>query len=711
MLNADDPETVIAVQLLKSLAKTQTRPFVFWIGAGSSRWLGYPSWMDLALRLRKTFFQFVNGFDNRHANELLNKNDFPALFQMCRDLDSQAYYRFIADSFAPRADTDLYQTFLDLLGKLSPQFIVTTNVDEALQSRIASLTTVQRSDFARCVGLLQNRTPFVAKLHGSVSSIQSTVFSTDDYNVLMQDQPYLQTLKYIFTSCTVVFLGYSVSDDYVIRLLQQNTAEMNLFGSGPHFVVTNDPIRVDSLHQIKYLIKIHPDHRAVLSILDIIAESATPGNLLSSLVEASESTESTESEDTTPKETVPAGRTAYYLSDFAAPGTWQTSQEITAKGEDEKVIEGSVGLGFTNDEVPFRQSTALHDLVVALVCFDYIYLPLSALTPVFSVLGEDLLRELLRQDVLRFIHNISEVAILFQPNTAVGNIASLTLKTKDNGVPEPLSDRIRRMLDPVPGKEHEAQQLFEELERRTTIYRRADEINFPSLVRSALLMPAVSRLLGIGDAVLPSQVPKWLRYPYLRLAHLVQTAGFCAEYGIQAVKVPFGGVQLITAAFGVQGAESYADNVASYVSSGAFNSDLGALVYQDMRIIKTILNFRSSSAGESFRREVGQTLAFESGREFNASVNAGLRRTIPDNILQQARDQLLRLMTKSARVTPVPAVWGDARQSDTTTRYWRAKSQKILLEMCAARGIGKNDRCICESGEKLRLCCLPPLRD
>ncbi len=250
---------------------------------------------------------------------------------------------------------------------------------------------------------------------------------------------------------------------------------------------------------------------------------------------------------------------------------------------------------------------------------------------------------------------------------------------------------------------------MEELERRTVVYERADEIGLPSLVRSALLMPEVSRLLGIGDAILPTKAPRWLRYPYLRLAHLVQTAALCAEYRIQAAKLPFGGACLTSAAFGVQPAELQADHLASYLSSGNFNSDLGALLLQDMSILRTILRFRNSPGGESFRREVGQVLAVESGREFNASVNAGLKRTIPLDLLQRAHDQMLRLMTASAKMTPVPAVWGDARQSDTSTRYWRAKSQKMLLEMCAARGIGRNDPCICGSGEKLRLCCLPPL--
>ena len=214
---------------------------------------------------------------------------------------------------------------------------------------------------------------------------------------------------------------------------------------------------------------------------------------------------------------------------------------------------------------------------------------------------------------MRFIHNIAEVGVLFRPDEAMGAIGNTTGRTKD-GAPMPLSTLIHRAMSPAPGKEKAAEQLFEEIERRTIIYRRADEINLPSLIRSALLMPAVSRLLGIGDAILPTQTPRWLRYPYLRLGHLVQTAALSTEYGIQAAKVSFGGIQLTSAAFGVQPAELYAEQMASYAMSGHFDSDLGALVYHDAAIVRGILRFRSSAEGESFRREIGQVLAVGNGR-------------------------------------------------------------------------------------------------
>ena len=162
MLNAVNSESTRALRLLARLAATGTRPIVFWIGAGASRWLGYPSWKDISLQLRTAFHRQFPNFDNPRALKFIDKGDFPALFQLCRDLDSATYYRFIADGFLPKEQTDVYKTFVRLLGRIRPPFVVTTNVDEALEASVPMCQAVQRTDISRCIDLLQRRIPFVA---------------------------------------------------------------------------------------------------------------------------------------------------------------------------------------------------------------------------------------------------------------------------------------------------------------------------------------------------------------------------------------------------------------------------------------------------------------------------------------------------------------------------------------------------------------------
>src|SRR5579863_7407494 len=171
MLNANDSETIVSLRQLRNSVMAATRPLVFWVGAGSGRWLGYPSWKDLTLGIRKDFSHDVAGFHNQQALEFINKEDFPAVFQMCKHLDPGRYHRFIAETFVPRPPTSVYHKFISLLTKITPLFIVTTNVDESLEGQLPMSVTVQRSDLCRCVDLVQKRTPFIAKLHGSISSV------------------------------------------------------------------------------------------------------------------------------------------------------------------------------------------------------------------------------------------------------------------------------------------------------------------------------------------------------------------------------------------------------------------------------------------------------------------------------------------------------------------------------------------------------------
>jgi len=193
------------------------------------------------------------------------------------------------------------------------------------------------------------------------------------------------------------------------------------------------------------------------------------------------------------------------------------------------------------------------------------------------------------------------------------------------------------------------------------------------------------------------------------MAHLVHTGAICSKLEIQAAKVPFGGTQLVSAAFGVQLGTEWAERVASYGITGRFDTNLGALIIQNPQLLQNILRFRRSSEGKSFRKEIGETLKREPGAEFTASVNAGIERNISSNILQRGHDKFQSLMTDSAKFTPVPVVWGDLLHSDNSTKLWRRKSYRMLLDMCQKRGIRKEDPCICGSGEKLRLCCLRPL--
>jgi len=219
MLDATDQATFLAIRELKRSIQESNKPLVLWVGAGASKWLGYPLWKEVALDLRKDFFKYVATFDNAGALKLIDAGSFPRFFQQCRDLDHARYHRFLSDSFLPRPDTPIYLRFTQALGRIAPLHILTTNVDESIEQRFPGAAVFQRSDISGCLKQLQDGNPFIAKLHGSRSSIECTVFTDEDYEKLKADTGYVNTLKVIFATATVVFLGYSVSDQYLRDLL------------------------------------------------------------------------------------------------------------------------------------------------------------------------------------------------------------------------------------------------------------------------------------------------------------------------------------------------------------------------------------------------------------------------------------------------------------------------------------------------------------
>jgi hypothetical protein len=701
MLNAEDPGTFIAVRELTRSIRELKKPIVFWIGAGASKWLGYPLWKELALDLRREFFKYVGGFDNDGALRLIATNSFPRFFQQCRSLDRPRYFQFLSNAFLPRNETPLYRRFTDSLATIAPLHILTTNVDEAIEQRFSAAGLFQRSDISGCIQQLRCGRPFIAKLHGSRGTIESTVFSHEDYEALKVDTAYINALRLMFSMGTVVFFGYSISDQYVIDLLSDNARDMSLFGTGPHFVVSSSFKGSTTLRQIGYSLKRFADHRSALTVLDLIRQIETRKAELSTrvLVHATKSDK---------RASTLGAKTAYFISDVMPVGTWESSVTVQFVSKDGRKAEATMGLGFTNEELPLSISTAYHDILVGLICFDFVYFSLAAIGRVHALLGSGVFWQTVKGDFIRFVHLQHEPAIVSEEGSIIGDVALISIADATGKVESP-GALIRRQITPFPGKASVAEALFSELESKVEVFGEADQMELAGLTRASVMMPEVARLLGIGEAIVPAQAPKWLTFPYLRMAHLVHTGMVCDRLGIQAAQIPFGGARLTSAAFGVQSSSESADSYASYVLSGRFDTDLGAALVSQPAIFQNILGFRNTAEGEALRREIRDQLLTNAASEFSASVNAGLKRNVPLAVLQKAKDKLSSLLTENIKISPVPAVWTNALQSDNATQLWRAKSRSALLGLAKQRGIRRDDPCLCGSTDKLRLCCLPPL--
>ena len=162
------------------------------------------------------------------------------------------------------------------------------------------------------------------------------------------------------------------------------------------------------------------------------------------------------------------------------------------------------------------------------------------------------------------------------------------------------------------------------------------------MTRGSMVNPSVRRLLGISGGTPMGTVPRWLAFPVLRLAGVIRKGVICQHIDASATRMLLGSEMLASVAFSASGGSMWADEAASYVLTGRFNSDLGALIEQQPELLEGVLRFRESAGGNSFRRDIVERLAKNQGGQMVAAVNSGLNEAMPASVLQQVRDEVLR---------------------------------------------------------------------
>ncbi len=693
MFDAESTETFAAINELCSLSSKSKKPIVVWVGAGASAWCGLPLWSQLADLFHKEYGRFESSYDRKSGNEFLSKALFPEFFSYCKQINAARFNNFLVASLKTSANPPpVYARFISALKTTKPPLqILTTNVDEALEQNL-QLPVILPADLERLKTLIQSQESFIAKLHGSVSAVNSTIFTTEDYALLKTNSAYIDSIKTIFDLCCVLFIGYGLQDEYVLEILRRIEDLNAFFGAGPHFaLILNDSAQLPaSVRKIKYIAQPHADHRACIQIIEELAP-------------AKDSAISTKGDNLVAASDICS---AHFLSDVLPVGTWQTSQTFHGKSQDGKrELHCVVGHGITQSELPTTDSTALHDFIVGLICFDKIYAPLASLNRLFILIGENIIVELVKSNVLYFVYSKwNDVIFSHEENSLIGKIASIRKAHTFTGDGEETSlEFIQRQLKPVAGKEKEAEEMFA-LVAKNVIDSGIGETVVPSQVRSLLLRPSMRRMLGISEAVNLSAIPKWIQFPVLRLAQVVRIGISCRDLHIASVKFEFGNDKLAGPVFATATGNEFASNLASYVLAGNFSTDLGTFIQQNPTTLLTILKFRESAQGIELRKEILSHLAVSAGGEIAASVNAGLSSVIPIKILEQARHNFAQLSVTN-RPLNYPAVWNDANYGNKALGLWKKRSLEEFQAICSKFHLSSYDLCPCGSGEKVKFCC------
>lgn len=649
--------------------------------------------------MRRTFAKNVSAFADGVAQLLITARAYPELFQLCRNTDAKLYHTTLRDQFSSPTFEPLYEQLVVRLRAIAPLKVVTTNVDLCLEQRLGPIDVIERVDLERCSKSIQTNASFVAKLHGSISAIESVVFTTADYQTIILDAQYMAAVKAIFSQASVIFLGYGAQDDHILKLIAATESEHKLYGSGPHFLVTSSPAPPgNGIFRIGYRLTKHPDHRAALTVLDFVQQAkAAPITEVAQVPQKSETTKNI---------------SGFYISDFKPTGTHISGQalELSKTGSEAMRINAIIGLGFRQGELPTSETVAFHDLAVGLVCFDRVYLPLDvvgilherATSPVFWLLVDS--------GALQFVDIVHAPVFASSPDSIMGDIG--IFRNQDPRLTETRSplNVIGKMLKPAAGKEVEGEAKIEALAAKVISFSLSEKLGLPTMVRDALLLPRVSQLLGFSEYVVPNTIPRWLAYPTIRLAHLVQTGLICDELHIRAARVPFGGTSLLSAAFSVKPAEQNVYDYASFVLTGAYGSNLSHYIENNPAVLLKILEFRESGEGEALRREIADRLETNDGTEFSAAIDGGLKKAIPIAVVQVAKDRFSTLLKTDDPSSSAAAVWGDVNTDDQSLWRWRDHSRDLLWIEAKAFGIKSDSLCMCGSGDRLKDCCLKALQ-
>ena len=700
----EDQETFNALNALGTTIRGRGRPLVVWLGAGAGAWAGYPLWRDLAEQMHGRFAREVGTYSKKTGTALLAADAYPKLFHEMRTSDSALYFSCLMDAFAYRQPTPIWGRLLRALEQVEPRGILTTNVDESLERDLSGRENIQRSDIERMLQLLSEDRAFLCKLHGSISAVETMVFSEQDYVDIQTDFPFCNALSSLFAGSTVLFLGYGLRDQHVISAVEEGSETHPLLGTGPHFIITpagsSDVPR--GVRRISYVAD-PPDHRSALLTLEAVADiRARPSATASAPDPAGIAKRD--------------GESICFIGDLLPPGTFATSHTVTAKNRS-GTLELLIGEGYVDGEVVLRDYSALHDVVVGLVCFDVICLSIEHLGKLHNLLGSAWFWAFVQAEAIRLVNPPPEPAVAFaEPGALVGDIMAFQLGSKLSSIESfqerTISEIIRQHLKPVPGNENPAERLMDMLVSSTVDLAHVlttDQV--ADRTRGAMMHPSIRRLLGISGGTPQGAVPRWLAFPVLRLAGVVRKGVICQQIAAIATRLVLGSERLASVAFSADAGTEWADDAASYALTGRFNSDLGALIEQQPDLLGGVLGFRESTGGKSFRREVAERLATNEGGQVIAAVNAGLREALPTSVLQAARDQLSGLfLPRAAGMRLRPAVWGDLRNAEDRVARWRKRSRMLLDGLCKDNRLNPYDTCPCGSGEKIRFCCAAALR-
>lgn len=211
-----NPEWAPALEIARQIAELAAHDsLTLFIGAGASAGSGLPDWQGLLLSTTNDP-EITQAIIERRI-EMVDVAAIIEQEKLPRNFKSQ-----VADSL----DSPLYSLTQALLTSLRIPEAITTNFDKSYESAHSEVAVFPRA------GETWSQ-PWLLKMHGDVEQPDTIVLTREDYTRLeMNSAPTASILQSRMMTSHVLFVGYSVSDENVIRLARQVQQFRLAYGTG-----------------------------------------------------------------------------------------------------------------------------------------------------------------------------------------------------------------------------------------------------------------------------------------------------------------------------------------------------------------------------------------------------------------------------------------------------------------------------------------------
>lgn len=188
------------------------------VGAGLSQSASFPSWGQLISAIIDFCKKNNIIIDEYEIEDLMKSKEYIIVAEHLREqLGDHRFKRFMNGIFDVEIEDipEIYSFIKEI--PFTP--IITTNYDKLLENVFPHKKLATRLNIKDINEMTRMKESYIFKIHGTIENIDTIVLGKSDYNEVVYNPLFMDTLKQIFRNRTVLFVGYSLSDPYLMDLL------------------------------------------------------------------------------------------------------------------------------------------------------------------------------------------------------------------------------------------------------------------------------------------------------------------------------------------------------------------------------------------------------------------------------------------------------------------------------------------------------------